>query len=66
MVLNTSRESGEGAEVGREPLVEGQPVDVIGGDWSAVEANDQNRSEGDGQSGHSQPLRRSRQTGGRV
>ena len=33
----------EGAEVGREPLVEGQlPVDVVGGDQSAVEANDQN------------------------
>lgn len=65
-VLSTSGESGEGAEVGREPLVEGQPVEVVGGDRSAVEVNDHNQSEEYGQSGHSQPLRRSRRTGGKV
>ena len=66
MVLSTSRESSEGAEVGREPLVEGYPVDVVGCDQSAVKVNDDNRSEEFGQSRHSQPLHRSRWTGGKV
>ena len=65
-VLSTSGESGEGAEVGREPLVEGHPVDVVGCDQSAVRVNDDNRSEEFGQSRHSQPFRRSRRTGGKV
>ena len=66
MVLSTSVESGEGAEVGREPLVKGHPVDVVGCDRSAVKVNDDNRSEEFGQSRHSQPLCRSRRTGGKV
>ena len=66
MVLSTSGEAGEGAEVGSKPLVEGQSVDVEDGDQSAVKVNDHNQSEECGQSRHSQPLHRSRWTGGKV